>query len=223
LLLENGESVHDKLNRGRTALHLAVRRGHEALAKMLIENGASVHERSSSGEATLSMAVRAGNTAVVKLLLENGAEVQAITTKTENRDRNGITPLVLAVKNRHKDVVKILIDYGSIPEKISRRSNALISAIETKQEDIVTLLTEGGADVNQTPFPWTSFYYTPLHAAAKAGPAMTKLILQAKGDPEVETYPGVGFTPLSNAVRNPGEINNEVVRLLIEAGAKITP
>jgi ankyrin repeat protein len=219
LLLENGESVHDKLDRGRTALHLAVRGGHEALAKFLIENGASVHERSSSGETALSMAVRAGHTAVVKLLLENGAEVQAITTKTGNRDGNGITPLVLAVNNRHKDVVKILIDYGSIPEKISVRSNALISAIHTKQEDIVALLIESGVDVNRQPLGWG--FDTALHAARKAGAAMTKLILEAKGNPEAKNW--MGYTPLSWAVRDAREINNEVVRLLIEAGAKITP
>ena len=56
--------------------------------------------------------------------------------------------------------------------------------------------------------------------AAQAGPAITKLILEAKGNVEAKNW--IGDTPLSWAVETPGEINNEVVRLLIEAGAKIT-
>jgi ankyrin repeat protein len=216
LLLESGASVQEKSDQGRTALHVVARRGHEALAKMLIENGADIHEKARGGETAFFMAIRAGQTAVVKLLLENGANVHAKSTD----GHNGITPLVLAIRNRHKDIARTLIEYGSILEQISERSNALMSAIETQQEDIVAVLIESGRDVNRLPREWKDFYNTPLHAAAKAGPAMTQLILKAKGNPEARNWEDE--TPLSWAVETPGEINNEVVRLLIEAGAKIT-
>jgi ankyrin repeat protein len=214
LLLESGASVQEKSDQGRTALHVAARRGHEALAKMLLENGADIHEKTRGGETALFIAVRAGHTAVVKLLLENGANLHAKSTD----GHNGITPLVLAIRNRHKDVARTLIEYESIPEQISQRSNALMSAIETQQIDIVAVLSESGRDVNRPSKGLND--ETPLHAATKAGPGITKFILQAGGDLEAKIWNG--DTPLSWAVRY-RETNNEVVRLLVEAGAKITP
>jgi ankyrin repeat protein len=215
LLLKSGASVQEKSSQGRTALHEAARKGHEALAKMLLENGADIHEKIRDGETALFIAVRAGHIAVVKLLLENGANLYA----KSSHGPYGTTPLVLAIRTRHKDVARTLIEYESIPEQISQRSNALMSAIETQQMDIVAVLIESGRDVNQRSKGW--YHETPLHAATKAGPRITKLILQAKGYLEAED--SLAYTPLYWAVRNPFEINNEVVRLLVEAGAKITP
>jgi ankyrin repeat protein len=215
LLLEGGASVQEKSGQGRTALHVAARRGHEALARMLLENGTNIHEKTRGGETAIFMAVRAGHTAVVKLLLENGASVHAKSTD----GHNGITPLVLAIRNGHKDIARTLVEYESIPEQISLRSNALMSAIETQQMDIVAVLIESGRDVNQCSNGW--YEEMPLHAATKAGPGITKLILQAKGDLEAKDW--AGDTPLYWAVTNPADINDEVVRLLVEAGAKITP
>jgi ankyrin repeat protein len=215
LLLEGGASVQEKSGQGRTAPHVAARRGHDALARMLLENGANIHEKSRSGDNAFFMAVRAGNAAMVRLMLENGAKVHEKSSKTIV----GISPLVLAVKKGYKDVVRTLVEYESIPEQISQRSNALMSAIETQQEDIVAVLIESGRDVNQRSKGWCD--EMPLHAATKAGPGITKLILQAKGDLEAKDC--AGDTPLYWVVMNPAEINNEVVRLLVEAGAKITP
>ena len=48
---------------------------------------------------------------VSELLLENGAN-----PLTENRA--GVSPLYVASKNGHKDVVKVLLKFGADPTKI---------------------------------------------------------------------------------------------------------
>jgi ankyrin repeat protein len=111
---------------------VVARGGDEVLAKMLLRNGANIHEKTRSGETALFMAVRAGHAAVVTLLFENGVNVH------EKSSTHGVTPLVSAIRKRHKVVVGTLAEHGSIPEQISRRSDALMSVIETQQENIVT-------------------------------------------------------------------------------------
>ncbi len=219
-LLSQNSPISDAETRsqGRTLLHLAARGGHATLARMLLENGADMKQKSSSGETALFMAIKAGHTTVVEVLLEKGASVHEISNRS-----SGISPLSMAVRYKHIEIVKLLIDHGSIPENITPYSNALLSAIESKQEDVVILLLKNGTDVNRRPrrtrkFSW---FRTALHAAAKVGPSMTKLIIEAHGD--LEARNGSGLTPLLYSLVPSGEINNEVVRLLVEAGAKISP
>lgn len=200
---------------GRTSLHLAARGGYDALARMLLENGADMQQKSSSGETAFFMAIKAGHTAVVKIFLENGASVY----EKSNRS-SGLTPLTMALRHRHKDVMKLLIEHESVPEKIIPSFDALISAIEGNQEDNVVLLLESGVDVNQKPPTGASEVCTALHAAVAAGPSMTKLILEAHGDLEATFW---NWTPLMYSLLSFFNMNVEVVRLLVEAGAVISP
>jgi ankyrin repeat protein len=201
---------------GRTVLHLAAQGGYEALARMLLENGADMQQKSSSGQTAFFMAIKAGHTAVVKVFLENGASVHERSNKI-----SGVTPLAMALRHRHKDIVKLLIEHESVSEKIAPSSDALISAIKTHQEDIVVLLLESGADVNQKLTTGASYAKgTALHAAVITGPTMTKLILGAHGDLEAKYW---DWTPLMYSLILIRVFKVEVVRLLVEAGAVISP
>jgi hypothetical protein len=97
-------------------------------------------------------------------------------------------------------------------------------AIETEQKDMVAMLIYYGTDVNQR-LPRTSNPIgTVLHAATISGPTITKLILNAEVN--LEVINDYGQTPLEE-ILNPyiGRLpdKNEVIRLLVDAGAKITP
>lgn len=203
---------------GRTALHLAAQGGHANLAKILLEKGSNMQQKSSSGETAFFMAIKEGHTAVVHILLENGASVHE-----KSNPKTGMSPLCMAVRYRHTDVVKLLIDHGSIPEIVTSYSHALIEAITSEQEEIVVLLLKNGTNVNQrSRRKYAAFNTaTALHAAVGVGPHMTKLILDAQGD--LEAGSGQGLTPLSKSLASSCRINIEVVKLLVDAGAKISP
>jgi ankyrin repeat protein len=94
-LLEKGAELDSKDNiYGRTPLSWAAKTGREAVMKLLLEKGAELDSKDIGGRTPLSWAV-------VKLLLEKDAEL-------ESKDGQGRTPLLLATKNGHKAVVKLL-------------------------------------------------------------------------------------------------------------------
>ena len=198
---------------GYTALHLAARDGLEMLARVFLETGGDVHRRSNSGETAIFMAVKAGHAAVVRLLLENGASAH-----DKKHDKwYGVSQLSTAVQYGHAEVVKILIKYGSISEQIDKSSHALVSAILRNYVEMVAFLLENGADIDQI-VSWCDD--TPLHAATRAGPELTKLLLKTK--PNLEIGDRYGMSPLHGYLMS-ASINTEVVSLLIEAGANISP
>lgn len=62
--------------RGRTALHMAAKNGHEATVRLLLERGADINKLSRSGQRTaLQLAVIDKHESVIRLLLEREADV----------------------------------------------------------------------------------------------------------------------------------------------------
>ncbi len=72
-----------------TALHMAARRGHTAIAAALLDCGAAIEARDSLGETPLRRAVNCNKAAVAALLLERGADPHSPGSK-------GLTPLTAA-------------------------------------------------------------------------------------------------------------------------------
>ena len=86
-------------------LHIAAKRGHEAVVKVLIDAGADVNIRSHGGT-PLFLAALFGCTQVVHQLIKAGANVHL-------SDRNGLTPLAMAKNNGHCGCEKALIEAGA--------------------------------------------------------------------------------------------------------------
>jgi ankyrin repeat protein len=202
----------------RTMLHLAAHEGHETLTRVLLARGADTNERSSSGETAFFMAIKAGHTAIVRLFLDKGVSVNEMS-EGENL---GLSPLAMAAKDGHVEVVKVLIEYGSIPERLSPYSfdTALGRAVRHNQEEIVALLIENGADVNQKVDDRAS---PCLHRAVEAGrkPNMVKILLEAQAD--LESRNSTGWTPLYTSLMQEDRGNSEIVSLLVDAGAHVSP
>lgn len=100
-LLDNGVPV-DRLNaRGETALQLAAAEGNT-------ENTLLLYARTASPDRTRGFlaAVTSGVYSSVEALLEQGAKVN-------QADREGVTPLMLAVARRHEKVVEVLLAHGA--------------------------------------------------------------------------------------------------------------
>jgi ankyrin repeat protein len=197
-------------------LLLAAHEGYETLTRVLLESGADTKERSGSGETAFFMAIKAGHAAIVRLFLDKGSSIHE-----KFRGNYGLTPLALAAKEGHMAVMKVLIEYGSIPERPSQYSYyALQVAVMSDQEQVVALLIENRADVNQR---FDERASSALHFAVVNGrkPTIVKLLLQAQAD--LESRDNRSWTPLYTTLMQEDGINSEVVSLLVDAGAHISP
>jgi uncharacterized protein len=74
LLLDARANTHGGDAEGRTALHLAARRGYVEKAALLIEAGSNVNAQTCDGETPLMEAAECGCPEVVRLLLDHGAD-----------------------------------------------------------------------------------------------------------------------------------------------------
>jgi len=69
LLLTNGAEADVKDQKGRTALHLASKNGHETVVQLLLRNGAELGVQDWKGHTALHLAVIAKKAATAMLLL----------------------------------------------------------------------------------------------------------------------------------------------------------
>ena len=132
---------------GWTALHLAARYGHEACLSLLIERGADVDQLTAFGSPPLHIAIEAKQVEVVRRLVESGANVNARDhgkatplhiaafwnqvdaasslcdaqkTKIDLKDKEGFTPLHVAINEASRDVIPVLLKANADLNKKSR-------------------------------------------------------------------------------------------------------
>jgi hypothetical protein len=112
--------------------------GQDELLEDLIFSGAHVNGRNQHGLTALGGASKFGRQHEVKLLLEKGADANAV-------DVQGSTPLLLAAKSNHPDVIKVLLDHeeGTIPlqpEQLKELATREKSYMGLLPKDIINLL-----------------------------------------------------------------------------------
>lgn len=139
------------------------------IVDLLISKGAKINARNGNGDTALILAAYNGHDEIVSLLLKYDAE-------TDTAGGDGATALIWSVKNGHKSVVEILLSNQANPN-ISIRphwispsdqtslgingATALMFAAQGDNPDILKMLLDAGADVNQT----DSYCNAPLHYA----------------------------------------------------------
>ncbi|GJQ69653.1 hypothetical protein Trydic_g12132 [Trypoxylus dichotomus] len=75
----------------------------------------------------------------MELLLRSGA-------RTDNRDSNGETPLIYAVRTKKKDIVQLLLDHGADVNLAGNNGvTPLDVAIDIEDLDAIELLARNGA------------------------------------------------------------------------------
>ena len=102
----------------------------------------------------LLLAAEKGDLSEVKRLIESGANVNTKTFKirppgVKGRSTYGRTALLIASREKHKDIVEYLIKNGAdVNAKSDRGDTALMFASLVGEKEIVELLINNGADVN---------------------------------------------------------------------------
>lgn len=239
LLLEKGAVVNPSEKNGAdkrfsTPIIAAVLNGHEEIVQMLLDHGAdlnaslnSVVEVQSKAESLLTygyssssdlvakglirgyklihFAAESGNKSIIDMLLKRGHDVNL-------EAKNSETPLSIAVKREHVEIVAYLLENGAN----TNLKGLLFTAILTKNVGIVELLLKFNTPLNFTSSFGRAGGYTPLHMAVmKSNVAIVELLLKRGATVDVHTDQDF---PLHCAVKRG---KKDIISKLIEFGASI--
>lgn len=151
-----------------------------------------------------------GDAEHVKLFLEAGIDPSV-------RNNSNRTALWVATERKQIEVVKALLEGGVKPDEknapaMESGKSLVFEAVDSENTELLRLLVEAGADAKTA----NDYGVPPLAEAARTGRLeMCQILLKAGADPNAA--PG-GFPLMYGPVN---ENHLEVVRLLIESGAKL--
>lgn len=168
-----GNTIH----RPDTALGIAVRLDHTAVAELLFENGASL-EFTNAKEARLNEAVGARNLSMVKLLLQKGAGNFILMS-------DKVTPIQIAMKNGSADMLRLLVNTDLLRWFSSNEVQDVLNYTDSNgYEDISSIICEMWSHFAPSPHVW-------FQVLSKADRKVTRRMLdvlslrgmlEAKGD-----------------------------------------
>ncbi|KAL6821876.1 ankyrin repeat-containing domain protein [Trichoderma sp. SZMC 28015] len=204
LLLQNGADMTllDNIT-GWPALFHAAYYGSVDIFRALLTQGADIKFTSRNGYDALLSATEGGQNSVIKVLLEHGIDVSS------SRPKKAGTPLGMAIRNGHYEVVELLLNNGANYNAVLETDwLPLTLASYEGQVNIAKLFLGLGADINES----TSDGLTPLvNAIWNNKVDMVQFLLENGADPSIAD-PG-GCTALKAAI-HVGNI--EIVKLLLD-------
>ncbi|TGO14326.1 hypothetical protein BTUL_0055g00160 [Botrytis tulipae] len=203
------DSLHEKLNYGRTPLSYAAENGNEKVVKLLLDTGeVEINSEDQFHQTPLLYAAENGHEKVVKLLLD----IDKVDVNFKNSE--GKTPLSRAAENGHEKVVRLLLDIDKVEINTIGRLDMtpLLGAVRNRQESIVKLLLNTGAvNINRRNYE----HRTPISYAAERGfESIVKLFLDTNSV-DVNVVDSYHRTPISYAAQFGSEL---IVKLLLDTG-----
>ncbi|XP_075988671.1 uncharacterized protein LOC142984767 isoform X2 [Anticarsia gemmatalis] len=119
ILLACGAKVNEPVTQGLRPLHYAIWQRYLEATRLLVVRGCDVNARDDCGYSALHLAAEHGYTELVKLLLESGAAVDYRPDTGEEFPRTTLCdePLRLAIRNKHYEVARLLLEHGADPNK----------------------------------------------------------------------------------------------------------
>ncbi|XP_068726077.1 ankyrin repeat and protein kinase domain-containing protein 1-like [Montipora capricornis] len=173
-----------------TALHVAAENGHSEFCEFLLEIGADKDQKDVRVKIPLHLAAAGGHLDVVRLLVEAGSNL-------DNIDKFGKQPLMYAVAGAHVETVKFLLETGSSVTS-GRNWHALHEACKVGSPELVQILIDAGARVNNPRHYSGGAPWSPLHIAVRHGNLdCIKLLIKAGAD--VNSINAGRHTPLHEA------------------------
>ncbi len=100
-MIENGDYINEKNEKGETALMLLAYKGKTAMVEAILDKGALVDAKDNLGKTALMLAAKKGHTDIVKALLDKNANPNI-------KDIVGWTAMKWAEKKDHTQIIKML-------------------------------------------------------------------------------------------------------------------
>ncbi|XP_051530753.1 caskin-2-like isoform X2 [Myxocyprinus asiaticus] len=143
MLLRAGASVNGASQDGQIPLHLAAQYGHYEVSEMLLQHQSNPCTVNKVKKTPLDLACEFGRLKVTQLLLNSNMVVALL----EGNGRDN-TPLHLAARNGHKDIIRLLLKAGIDINRTTKAGTALHEAALYGKTEVVKLLLDAGIDVN---------------------------------------------------------------------------
>ena len=154
---------------GQMPLHVAAEQGQQTIIEQLLKHGADINSKDSNGNSPLHVAIMSGRTQAAGLLIQNGAKFDpdqlledSVRNNITDRDvfnflllkganinhvsTSGFTPLLEAIKQSNRVLVKLLIANGAdVNQADASGQTPLQLANQIKDDSIIRLLVRNGA------------------------------------------------------------------------------
>ena len=224
-LLARGADVERPNCEGEAPLHIASRRGHVGMVRLLLDRGgADLNRATPAGCRPLGIACENGQVDVATLLLDRGADVDSA--------KYGNTPLLMACRSGETDAVRLLLARGADVKRAKpngrQGSWTALLHVTCRQghAEAARLCLERGADVEANVNG-----FTPLELACQNGHAdaarlcLDRVTLQRRraalvvGDVQVWPASQSGLDRPLQLACSGGHV--DAARLLLERGADI--
>ncbi|XP_043480215.1 ankyrin-2-like [Leptopilina heterotoma] len=191
---------------GYNEIFFAVHQGKLNLAHKLLKDDDI--EKECCGRRLIHVAAARGHEKIVCLLCQRNARI-------DRGDQDGNTPLHLAIKAKHTDVVYLLVEKNTVNLLNYIKKAPLHMAVANSNNQVVEVLLSSGANPNEP----DAIGDTPLHAAVSMGRPNLKIItLLMDHEADGNLLSDALFTPLYLAVAS-GHI--QVVKILVKYDARI--
>ena len=176
-------------------LGAALYRKHLQVAELLYEHGADVDVRGRNEWTLLHFASRDGSVDAARWLLNHGADANALVNGF------GWTPLLLAVWNKHLEIVQMLLErradiHAQNPSGVVALHLAACHHRSRFQVKVLQLLLDHGADVNardnegSTPLHHSSFSRPHPFFSGRGSVEATRLLLEHGANVDAENNKG---------------------------------
>uniref|UniRef100_A0A665X314 CASK interacting protein 2 n=1 Tax=Echeneis naucrates TaxID=173247 RepID=A0A665X314_ECHNA len=150
LLLRAGASVNSPSHDGQIPLHLSAQYGHYEVSEMLLQHQSNPCLVNKARKTPLELACEFGRLKVAQLLLSSNMVAALLEGEggNDNVDSPSTTPLHLAARNGHKDIIMLLLKAGIDINRTTKAGTSLHEAALYGKTEVVRLLLDAGINVN---------------------------------------------------------------------------
>lgn len=183
LLLRASAAVNAASLDGQIPLHLAAQYGHYEVSEMLLQHQSNPCLVNKLKKTPLDLACEFGRLKVAQLLLNSHLCVALLEGEAKDPcDPNYTTPLHLAAKNGHREVIRQLLKAGIEINRQTKTGTALHEAALYGKTEVVRLLLEGGVDVNiRNTYNQTALDIVNQFTTSQASREIKQLLREASG------------------------------------------